>query len=376
MTAMSRAAWIVTALSTWITAGAAPEPAPTPPIQNVTVVAHPAPLQVTSLQQLDDALDGLRRTSWQLASNFGTLRDARGRTPGQDVDQWLLTPAHLEALERLRATAAARSAKGDQRGLMLALGEATPLVAQETYMGGALTMYWRMWNLVQQHGLLISAIVGRISPPPAVTDTSFDMIASRVGQDLPKVMAAESPGEQSTMIEWLNNGHHDLVHALNEARQRYARQLSEQQRRQGQEAVVYPRDTPCPDPVPLAAGVTTPAGASAATPSAASATAATATAFTTTTRRPPRFAENNQAPDSFYPDSSRRAEFEGSVTVRAWVSATGCMQKAAIYSSSGVPELDDAAMRWTQQARFHPAEEDHSPVDGTTNFIVKFQLRQ
>jgi outer membrane biosynthesis protein TonB len=42
--------------------------------------------------------------------------------------------------------------------------------------------------------------------------------------------------------------------------------------------------------------------------------------------------------------------------------------------SSGVAELDDAAIRWTQQAHFLPAEHDHKAVDGTMNFAVKFQL--
>src|SRR5262249_24117004 len=107
-----------------------------------------------------------------------------------------------------------------------------------------------------------------------------------------------------------------------------------------------PREGPCPEAVSQSSGAATPA-----------------------------CAEGNAAPDSFYPDSSRRAEYEGSVTLKAWVSATGCVQQASVYKSSGVAELDDAAMRWSQQARFRPAERDHQAAEGTLLFAVKFQLR-
>ena len=347
MQAASRraAAWAATALQViGVTAGAVP-PQPQP---SVAPFASPLPRpELASLTELDDALEALRRASWQLASNFGELRDARGRTPGQDVDQWLLTPANLAKLEGLRANAAARTAKGDQRGLRLTLSEASALIERESYMGGVLWAYWSMWDLTRQHGSLIAAITARITSPVAGKEATFDMIAARVGQDLPKAMAAESPAERSATIEWLGNERRDLLRDLNGARQRYARQLSEQERQQGHEAMVFPRDTPCPE---------------AATPVAGADKAA--------------FADGNATPDSFYPDSSRRAEFEGEVTVRAWVSATGCMQKATIYASSGVPDLDDAAIRWTQQARFRPAERDHHPVESQVKFVVKFQLRQ
>jgi TonB family protein len=56
-------------------------------------------------------------------------------------------------------------------------------------------------------------------------------------------------------------------------------------------------------------------------------------------------------------------------------SGTGCLQKAGIYTSSGVPELDDAAIRWAQQAHFLPAERDHQAVDGTLLFLIRFRMR-
>jgi TonB family protein len=147
-------------------------------------------------------------------------------------------------------------------------------------------------------------------------------------------------------MERLNNGSRDLIRAMNEVREKYAAQLSEQIRADGKEPISA-RESPCPPAATRTSG-----------------------------GDKPGIAGGNAAPDSFYPDSSRRAEFEGSVTIQAWVSATGCMQQAAVYASSGVAELDDAAVRWTRQASFYPAEHDHQPIDAQLLFVIRFQMRE
>jgi TonB family protein len=157
-------------------------------------------------------------------------------------------------------------------------------------------------------------------------------------------MLAQSPGEQATELERLKNGRHDLLRALNDLRARLAVELSDQDRMQR-------KLEPVARPAPCAESVVRTSGAD-----------------------KPGLAQGNQAPESFYPAASRRTEFEGKVTIEAWVSANGCMQKAEVYTSSGVADLDDAAMRWTQQAKFLPAERDHQPVDGSLLFMIRFQL--
>jgi TonB family protein len=67
----------------------------------------------------------------------------------------------------------------------------------------------------------------------------------------------------------------------------------------------------------------------------------------------------------FYPAQSRKDGFEGITTIRAWIAASGCMQKAAVVSSSGVDAQDEAALAWTQQVQFLPAELDHKPVSAS-----------
>jgi TonB family protein len=306
-----------------------------------------AGLKIASLHQLDETLDALHRTSWQLYTMFGPLVDVRGRTAGQDVDRWLLTPENAARLDALRAEAAAELARGSQGSLPATLNTVMGLVQREAYMSNLLSDYWTQWAFATRHIATLQEIAAKLSPPAPPRDAAADVIAARVASDLEVAMGATSPGDQSTHRARLNSGHLDLMRALNAARGRYAAQLSEQRRRQGQEEAAYPRDTSCPEAVEQTSG-----------------------------NDKPGFAEHNPSPDSFYPPSSRRAEFEGGVTVKAWVTASGCMQKAAVYSSSGVPELDEAAIRWTEQARFRPAERDHRAADGVLVFIVRFNLTE
>ncbi len=339
-------------------AGPSPQPPPTAPQPNsyasppfTPIPSRPPPPvqeirrpQFVNVQQLDAAIDELRRTSWQLASMYGSLKDSRGRTATQDVDEWLLTPAHETELSNLRATAADKAAKGDKKEALAALNLATGAVQHETYMAGVLNFYWNMCGLAAVHFANLQTIVARISPPQHVQDAAVNMIAARVAKDLQQAMAA-APAEQINDMERLKKGRHDLLQALNEARGRYATQLSQQQRAQTPEELTYPSDTPCAPAVPRTSG-----------------------------KEHPAFAADNASPESFYPDSSRRAEYEGSVTVKAWVSAHGCAEKVAVYTSSGIAELDQAAIRWAQQAHFQPAERDHEAVDDTLTFVVKFVL--
>jgi len=344
-----------------VLAAPAPPPAPMPPYSQYTAPISPslqrpmvrseefakpfARAQFVSVQQLDQALDALRQTSWQLHSMFGSLKDLRGQTSGQDVDRWLLTPEHQSQLQQLRDKAAAFADKGAKRDLLVTLDTATGLVVQETYLANVVTAYWGLWSVAVQHAVNLRSIAARISASEPVKDAAVDMILPSVAKDYEHAMSAQGFGAEATEIERLNNDRHNLLRALNEARTRYAVKLSEQQRAQGAESPGQPRDGPCPPAVSQTSG-----------------------------RDTPKIAEDNAPPESFYPDSSRRAEYEGSVTVKAWVSASGCAQQASVYTSSGVPELDDAAMRWTQQARFSPAERDHQAVDGTLLFAVRFQL--
>ena len=57
------------------------------------------------------------------------------------------------------------------------------------------------------------------------------------------------------------------------------------------------------------------------------------------------------------------------------VSDTGCLERAEVWQSSGVPELDEAALKWTSEGvTFLPAERDQKAVAATAKVPVRFTL--
>jgi periplasmic protein TonB len=92
-----------------------------------------------------------------------------------------------------------------------------------------------------------------------------------------------------------------------------------------------------------------------------------------------RYAEIDQKgsgdPDEYYPETSRRLEETGTALVYACVAANGRIDGAPkVQRSSGSARLDQAALRYAQHARYHPATEDGKAVAGCTRFNVTFRL--
>jgi periplasmic protein TonB len=76
----------------------------------------------------------------------------------------------------------------------------------------------------------------------------------------------------------------------------------------------------------------------------------------------------------YYPPTSRRLGEEGVTTVRACVTTDGRAGNVEVRKSSGSSRLDEAAIRWTQRARFAPGTEDGRPIESCTEFNVRFRL--
>lgn len=79
-------------------------------------------------------------------------------------------------------------------------------------------------------------------------------------------------------------------------------------------------------------------------------------------------------PDRFYPPASKRREEQGDIVIRARVAASGCATAFALVSSSGFPDLDQAALKVAELSRYAPATENATPVDGYVTFKVRFVL--
>jgi protein TonB len=94
-------------------------------------------------------------------------------------------------------------------------------------------------------------------------------------------------------------------------------------------------------------------------------------------RTPPR-PDQGRFPSSeeYYPASAKRLNQQGSPTVRACVGTNGRLAEApTIAQSSGVPALDDGAIKLAKAGRYIPGTEDGKPVAACFTFRVKFELK-
>ncbi len=76
-----------------------------------------------------------------------------------------------------------------------------------------------------------------------------------------------------------------------------------------------------------------------------------------------------------YPPAARRAGEEGSVTLKAFITASGRAEQVEVVKSSGYPRLDEAAVKEVQRNwRFVPGKEDGKPAAMWHTFTVTFRL--
>ena len=78
-----------------------------------------------------------------------------------------------------------------------------------------------------------------------------------------------------------------------------------------------------------------------------------------------------------YPPMARRLGQQGTVILSITVAADGSVSAAQIATSSGISELDQAALEWVKgHWRYKPAMQGGVAVPSTTQAAVKFDLKQ
>jgi TonB family protein len=320
----------------------------TPPVPVLSVpILIPPPPKFESVQQLDTAIETLHRASWALHSAPQTRTDERGHTRAEDVDQWLLTPEHEAHLKDLRAKAQREADRGDRAALAATLNEAAALAYRELYRAVVLGWYWAIQDNFALHAASLEALEDRESSEDRLArQNRIAQAAAGMSGELPVAVATDAPDTQVEAVQRLYEAANKVFKVYNAERGTLAVRRSRQDRAQGRVAPERPRETPCPP------GTTQTSGS-----------------------QLPRLAEFNVPPSSVYPIPSRRAWFEGVVLVQVWLSPTGCAEKAAVYESSGVSELDDAALDWALQANYIPAERDHHPIAVTSKLPIRFTLK-
>jgi len=80
-------------------------------------------------------------------------------------------------------------------------------------------------------------------------------------------------------------------------------------------------------------------------------------------------------PRPAYPKIALREEWEGTVVLRARISATGHVESVTVQKSTGHSVLDDAALATAKTWTFDPATQGGQPVAGTATFPIAFKLQ-
>jgi TonB family protein len=76
----------------------------------------------------------------------------------------------------------------------------------------------------------------------------------------------------------------------------------------------------------------------------------------------------------FYPMTARRDHLTGRVLLKVAADDTGCLQHMEVERSSGVPELDSAALELAARIQFAPAIRDGKPVENIARVPIVFKL--
>ena len=81
--------------------------------------------------------------------------------------------------------------------------------------------------------------------------------------------------------------------------------------------------------------------------------------------------------EDYYPAASKRAEEQGSATVRVCVDAKGkLMGNPEVVTSSGFPRLDEGAVKLARAGRYQPGTANGQPQEQScVSFRVKFEIK-
>ena len=77
---------------------------------------------------------------------------------------------------------------------------------------------------------------------------------------------------------------------------------------------------------------------------------------------------------NYYPEAARREGQEGRAIIKICVNQQGKIDSADVATSSGFPELDEAAIKVAKAYRFKPATSEGKPVSSCPTLPVKFEL--
>lgn len=294
-----------------------------------------------ALKIWDYAMDELRRMLWDAQSDPNAqVKDSRGRTLAEDLNDHILTADVSAELEKLREEARAKEA--DETALGEVLDTVFPIMEAEAARSAVLSTYWHAWATVNHHRQLLEPLLPKASAPDREAIQAHlarmeKTLVDELNADLSK--GPDDPGEMTQRYRGLTT---EATKFYNERRVALAQQQADPGAVQLQSRK---RRSVCPEPVEA-----------------------------TEARDKPALVDGSTSLEEVYPLAAKRMDVQGPVLLRLRISEAGCMQEAAVVTSSGSEELDDAALLWVEHARYKPATKDGKAVEGSLELRVNFEL--
>jgi TonB family protein len=259
----------------------------------------------------------------------------------------VLTRESKRQLDELHAKAAVQSSNGDEEGLKKTIAEAEPLIRAQLYKGFLVMIYAGMQENIEYQQKLLQPWLDRASPEErkAISDrvdAGYQELARRYAAALESKdysITAAQPTFLALLVA-VDSSQRFLDEKRNS--------LVKQQTPLPSPFVVEPlkREQPCTLSIAPKPGSTLPAVLASEFPSS----------------------------QSYYPAEMERHSVSGDIVVGVEVSAMGCAESAKVAISSGVKELDEAALKLAMDGHYVPAAQGDKAVPGSFVFRVRFQL--
>lgn len=298
-----------------------------------------------TVAEFDNALEGRKKVAWDVRDfSPGASPDAADRTLEDYAARYVFDSGREARLQDLRSRAAAQEAAGDEEGLRKTLHAASEALAADGYRLSMIATYYIVLRSIDVHESALRSVMSK-SPegesrkarerldllPRPEPEALVDRLNTEVSAD----DRQRNPYEPMAVV---------LFDAYNEERQRLAEFAAEWDARHGTVPLSRDRPAPCTGPTP--------------SPSSSEAPAIDRS----TLSQPP------------FPPDAQRHFVDGTVFIRAEVSASGCPERVEIARTAGFDSLDAAALDWALGLRFHPGSKGGAAVAAPVVFAVTFRL--
>ena len=293
--------------------------------------------QRTRLKVLDIKFDAMKQMITVASPLADQLRDTdfRGRTMSNDWRDYILTSDSLAAIAKLHQAAIDSLDRGDLQASALDIGNFESRIKDEVSLGEGLTEYWQRVGGHPPNWSAYDAMLraNGIEPHYAANFESLD-----------RTFATEVTHGKFEHAMWTTypkiKGLREQAAAQGSAALESLGILDEKKR-------LYPN---------ASTGECSPAAAK------------------TSGRAEVKMDPSATTAKLVYPVASKRTYEEGRVLVGVIVTKEGCARLASVFASSGYERLDQAAVQYTMQMRFLPADQDGAAIEHSAVVPINFKL--